>query len=220
MPNHVHGLISINPPVGAPLVGAQDAAPVGAQDAAHAEKTTRHTDPRATTRVAPTANHDVAEPGEATEGNSARAATRSAPTPDRWYALGEIVGAFKSLTTVAYIRRVKTRRWPPFTGKLWQRNYFEHVVRSEESLDKIRQYISENPARWEFDKENPMAVRAGPRCALTISTDSDPEPGPFARVSGAGPSLFRLGRARPPIRFLFRSGCSPPSIRHVWHSAP
>jgi putative transposase len=40
-------------------------------------------------------------------------------------------------------------------GSVWQRNYYEHVIRDEHSLDRIRQYIQENPVRWEFDRENP-----------------------------------------------------------------
>ena len=86
-----------------------------------------------------------------------RATTRVAPT------LGDVVGAFKSLTTVEYVRGVKSLGWPQFSGKLWQRNYFEHVVRSEESLTKIRQYIRDNPLRWEFDKENPLVAGKQPR---------------------------------------------------------
>ncbi len=41
---------------------------------------------------------------------------------------------------------------------VWQRNYYEHVIRDEESLNRIRQYISDNPLRWEFDPENPAAT--------------------------------------------------------------
>jgi REP element-mobilizing transposase RayT len=42
------------------------------------------------------------------------------------------------------------------TGQpLWQRNYYEHVIRNEVSLTAIRQYIEENPARWADDPENP-----------------------------------------------------------------
>jgi REP element-mobilizing transposase RayT len=37
----------------------------------------------------------------------------------------------------------------------WQRNYYEHVIRSEGDLDHIRQYIIDNPARWDQDPENP-----------------------------------------------------------------
>ena len=40
---------------------------------------------------------------------------------------------------------------------VWQRNYYEHIIRDEASLDRIRQYIADNPAQWEFDEENPAA---------------------------------------------------------------
>jgi putative transposase len=43
-------------------------------------------------------------------------------------------------------------------GFAWQRNYYEHVVREEESLNRIRQYVADNPARWAFDSENPWAT--------------------------------------------------------------
>ncbi|HHT9141542.1 MAG TPA: hypothetical protein ACFYEJ_01645 [Candidatus Wujingus californicus] len=38
---------------------------------------------------------------------------------------------------------------------VWQRNYYEHVIRNEKDLNQIREYIANNPIRWEFDKENP-----------------------------------------------------------------
>jgi putative transposase len=74
-------------------------------------------------------------------------------------ALGAVVAAFKSATTVHYIRGVKTRAWPEFRRRLWQRNYYEHVIRDDKALDRIRRYIDENPARWAFDDENPEKVR-------------------------------------------------------------
>jgi len=40
---------------------------------------------------------------------------------------------------------------------LWQRNYWEHIVRSEADLDRIREYIENNPARWEEDQLHPDA---------------------------------------------------------------
>jgi putative transposase len=46
-----------------------------------------------------------------------------------------------------------------FAITVWQRNYFEHVIRNDESLNHIRQYSLDNPARWEFDSENPLATR-------------------------------------------------------------
>jgi putative transposase len=40
-------------------------------------------------------------------------------------------------------------------GGVWQRGYFEHIIRDEDALERIREYILNNPARWELDKENP-----------------------------------------------------------------
>ncbi|MGZ9188187.1 MAG: hypothetical protein ACXW6R_26305, partial [Candidatus Binatia bacterium] len=57
--------------------------------------------------------------------------------------------------TKRYTDGVKQSGWSPFAGRLWQRNYYEHVIRDEESLNRIRQYIADNPMRWEFDPENP-----------------------------------------------------------------
>jgi putative transposase len=96
---------------------------------------------RATTRVAPTGSAAVEE--------SEGATTRVAPT------LGDVVGAFKSITTNAYITGVKAGNWEPFPGRLWHRNYYEHIIRNDESLNRIRRYIVDNPAQWANDDENP-----------------------------------------------------------------
>ncbi len=82
-----------------------------------------------------------------------KAATRAAPT------VGDMVGAFKSLFTVEYIRGVKEDRWPAFDRRVWQRNYYEHIIRDEAELARVRRYIDENPLQWELDKENPQRVR-------------------------------------------------------------
>ena len=74
--------------------------------------------------------------------------------------LGDVVGAFKSLVTVGYIAGIKDKGWPAFRGRLWQRNYYEHVIRDEEALNRLRRYVDENPARWEFDDENPRKTRS------------------------------------------------------------
>ena len=58
---------------------------------------------------------------------------------------------FKSLTTKQYIDGVKYKNWPPFSAKLWQRNYYEHIIRNEMQLNKIQQYIKDNPAKWQND---------------------------------------------------------------------
>jgi hypothetical protein len=43
---------------------------------------------------------------------------------------------------------------------VWQRNYYEHIVRNDNELQRIRQYIADNPARWAEDSENPENVSA------------------------------------------------------------
>jgi len=69
--------------------------------------------------------------------------------------LPDVVHRFKSLTTARYRRGVLQDRWLPFCGRLWQRNYYERVVRDDEELNDIRQYIADNPLRWAEDRENP-----------------------------------------------------------------
>ena len=62
-----------------------------------------------------------------------------------------MVGAFKSIVTVEYIRGVKTLGWKPFNGKMWQRNYWEHIIRNEQAYCAISDYIIKNPAKWKGD---------------------------------------------------------------------
>jgi putative transposase len=47
-------------------------------------------------------------------------------------------------------------------GPIWQRNYYEHIIRTERALYAIRRYIAENPARWPLDKYNSMASSCDP----------------------------------------------------------
>ena len=63
--------------------------------------------------------------------------------------LPEIIRAFKSFSA----RRINGMQNTP-GQPFWQRNYYEHVIRSEAELQKIRQYIHNNPLKWEFDEEN------------------------------------------------------------------
>jgi REP element-mobilizing transposase RayT len=74
--------------------------------------------------------------------------------------IGRIIQAFKSTTTHKYISGVN-RGWNDFPGKLWQRNYFEHVIRDEVELNSLRKYIAENPLKWATDNENPDCVDTG-----------------------------------------------------------
>jgi REP element-mobilizing transposase RayT len=138
MPNHVHGIVVIRTPI-TPLTSVTFVTPVGAGLVPA---------PGATTRVAPTCN-----------ANHAGAIIRVAPS------LGDVVGGFKSRATVAYAHGVKTNEWPPFHLRLWQRNYYERIIRDDKSLHRIRQYIRDNPSRWAFNRDNPTVTWPEPEAA-------------------------------------------------------
>ena len=137
MPNHFHGIIEI---VGSPLVGDhrnEKGQPQG---------------------IAPTSAPGIGQP------------QGIAPTPtSAQKTVGEIMGAFKSITTGKYIEGVKKHKcvcinnktctcsgWKIFDKKLWQRNYWEHIIRNEESYQRISQYILKNPAKWVEDQLHPQ----------------------------------------------------------------
>ena len=80
------------------------------------------------------------------------AGLKPAPT---CHGLSEIVRAFKTFSA-RRINALHNTVGTPF----WQRNYYEHIIRNQSALDRIRQYIVDNPARWREDPENP-AVRDG-----------------------------------------------------------
>jgi putative transposase len=65
--------------------------------------------------------------------------------------LHRVVQWFKTMTTNEYIRGVKNLGWAPFNGKLWQRNYYEHIIRDDLSYQRISDYIRNNPAQWDND---------------------------------------------------------------------
>ena len=69
--------------------------------------------------------------------------------------LGDIIEWYKTMTANAYINGVKNNQWGPFNERFWQRNYYEHVIRDEDDLNRIRQYIIDNPVKWDEDEENP-----------------------------------------------------------------
>ena len=64
-------------------------------------------------------------------------------------ALGSVVGTFKAEAT----RRINALRRSP-GARVWQRGYYERIVRNDRELENIRVYIRENPARWAADREN------------------------------------------------------------------
>ena len=79
---------------------------------------------------------------------------RTAPTVNR-KPVGRIIGAFKTVST----KRINEMRG--LSGSpIWQRNYYEHIIRNEESLNRIREYIANNAAQWALDRENPNVAGA------------------------------------------------------------
>jgi putative transposase len=56
------------------------------------------------------------------------------------------------------MKGVKQHGWTAFPGKLWQRNYYEHILRNEDELNHVRQYIAENPLNSGTDEENPKVT--------------------------------------------------------------
>ncbi len=80
-------------------------------------------------------------------------------TPKAQVGLSDVVGAFKSRTTVAYAGGVQRDQWPRFDRRLWQRSYFDRVLRDEDELLRAERYIRMNPARWWYDPLNPRTGR-------------------------------------------------------------
>lgn len=68
--------------------------------------------------------------------------------------LPKIIQWFKTMTTNAYIQNVRQCNWPPFVGRLWQRNYYEHIIRDEQEMRRLREYIVQNPLKWASDEIN------------------------------------------------------------------
>jgi REP-associated tyrosine transposase len=65
--------------------------------------------------------------------------------------INALVQNFKSIST----RRVNRMRCSP-SAPLWQRDYYEHIIRDSADLDRIRRYIADNPTRWEIRRGEPQ----------------------------------------------------------------
>ena len=75
-----------------------------------------------------------------------RADMESAPT------VSEIVQSFKRYSTVEYVKMVKDGILPPFDKQIWQRSFYDHVIRNRDDYNEIYKYIYENPMKWQFDQ--------------------------------------------------------------------
>jgi len=133
MPNHFHGIIIITDDVGALLAAPGCGKPVGALLAA------------------PGCESDQKGKGAASsagnQGAANQGAASSAPT------LGQIIRMFKSISAIGLNRLLQRQERP-----LWQRNYYERIIRDEAELNAARKYIADNPIKWAEDQENSAVV--------------------------------------------------------------
>ena len=97
--------------------------------------------------VMPNHFHGIIVISDARRGGSRTAPTSITAGVSGHKPLGRLIGAFKTVST----KRINQLRSTP-GERVWQRNYYEHIVRNEESLRTIRQYIVENPAGSELDQ--------------------------------------------------------------------
>lgn len=137
MPNHVHGIIHIDNPFGVQDVRAHD---VRAQrccaPSTYAPSTYAHTTYTPTTYAS--TDSDDRQKSSTKYGSTVVPAS-----------LGAIVRAFKSAVTYAAAHENLN-----LGGPIWQRNYYEHIIRDDADLARIQEYIAANPANWNDDAEN------------------------------------------------------------------
>jgi len=67
--------------------------------------------------------------------------------------LSAVIGAFKSIVAVQWLEWLRENA-PMCSGRIWQRGYYERIVRNERQLNAIRQYIADNLRRWAEDRDN------------------------------------------------------------------
>lgn len=146
MPNHIHGIVLLvgAAPRGRP--GSPAAHGIGENDDAQLEICETESI---------TNNVRTLKPGR----------PRGAAPTDVGLSLADVVHRFKTMTTNRYADGVRQSGWAHFHGRLWQRDYYEHVIRDEASLNRIRRYIEENPMMWADDDENPLKARTSPNAS-------------------------------------------------------
>ena len=124
MPNHMHGIIMLND-VGAGFTPAPIANPndtIGQPQG-----------------IAPTTSNENSQ-------NTIGQPQGIAPTTT------DMIGVYKSLVANECLEIFKNKNPDIFMGKLWQRNYYEHIIRNEKSYKRISEYIINNPENWKGDK--------------------------------------------------------------------
>jgi REP element-mobilizing transposase RayT len=149
MPNHFHCIVEILPYFNSTGKNVMDAGIDTTDPDAHAAATDAHVGAPLRGRPNVTANSDNTH-------------TVYGPDNKKYNAtIGAMMDWFKTMTTNEYIRGVKNHNWQRFDAKLWQRNYWEHIIRNEDELARIANYIVTNPANWINDRLNSDIYSAG-----------------------------------------------------------
>ncbi len=135
MPNHMHGIIVLNDAVGAGFTPAQNETFTPAQNGDNTEYNI------------PAQNGTV---DQNQNGSDIIQGAGASPAPTAVASVSDIVGAYKSLVANGCLDIYKLNN--KTMGKLWQRDYYEHIIRNEQSYETISNYIIDNPAKWNEDK--------------------------------------------------------------------
>ncbi len=161
MPNHIHGILLINnarqanirPNAGA-VAGAKDfsGADVGARDFSGADVGAKDFS------GADVGAKDFSGADVGAKDFSPLRGKRPCGTSKT---IGSIVRGFKIGVT-------KWMRQNTPVRNIWQRNYYEHVIRNEDELNRIRQYIIDNPLRWDTDRDNPHVVQLAAKVKINF----------------------------------------------------
>lgn len=153
MPNHFHSIVGITE--WKPEIHSQTNVRADRRESSKPDTENVGADPR----IGPGKNDD--DNGDVDgvyQGDHAGSRPTGSPQPEfepKPASVDGIVQWFKSMNTNEYIRGVKKGIYPRFNRRLWQRNYYEHIIRDEKSLERIRDYIINNPAKWDEDRNHP-----------------------------------------------------------------
>lgn len=152
MPNHMHGIIvlkdiNLDKTVGAMVAVAQDENKVNRATAKEENEVNRATaeDENKVNRATAEEENEVNRATAKEEDKVNRATARVAPTT-----IADVVGAYKSIVSNECLKLYKLQNKQ--MGKLWERNYYEHIIRDENAYINISNYIINNPNKWDEDK--------------------------------------------------------------------
>ena len=154
MPNHMHGIILLNEFVGAGFTPAQNNNDEHIARAGVTPTQNNNDEHNVRAGFTPTQNnddeHNVRAGFTPTQNANVATTVNEKGQPQGAPTIGDIVGAYKSLTANNCLEIYKSKH--EMMGKLWQRNYHEHIIRNQQSYHTISNYIINNPAKWAKDK--------------------------------------------------------------------